>query len=877
MSRSLVFIVLIFSIFFNKTQVAAAENLHLRIVLVNDRDGNEIKSSYDLKVFLEPGGQELKLTTDKKKNSFYEVPEGKNIKVKVTAVGFYADERVFDTQNMSDGDLVEVRMNPKPSGSLIVTTIDGETKDPVISDVEIVFFSRINKEKINETNPQINYFYEQKGKYKLTTVAKGYLNDVREVDLDISADQKTTNLVIELVKNRMKQAIEFTDKSTNLKITTGTASIKHKETGQNIYEGKIINGGIEFDANRNNNYILTVKSNGFTDLVENFVLDGKPKKYGLTPNSSLMIDIFDDETNARIGCELELISPTGKKTKLIASDKNSIAFVPDEMGTYTIESKAKGYINRTGTFNVKSMTVGSLFYTLRLKKGSNEFIINVFDSETKEPLNNAVVKVFNEQSKEISGKPTKNQKTVNLDVEKKHFFEVSAPGYFDYTANVAFDKSIQVYLKKKEEETLVEMVFKVVDEQTKMPIKDARLRVFENNERAIPLVFDANSGEYKAGKINLKNVYNFEASAKGYNNLRENINKGELKNDISLTPFELKPYYFTFFDAFTDQKIDADFKLKVDSKEINTEPENGKLKGMLSNVSNYAVEVKKEGYKSLSKLIDKRESDASEFKLKIFKEFYPIQFKIANKLTDLHANEAMAKITTKQSNKSEELKLDLTEKAFLGNISPESNYFIEVSVPDFEPFTFAFMLKQANPASLDYTFNLKSKPKPVEKKVEPEKPKPATIEKTETPKIEQKVEAKTEPKIEKKSEVVATPLDIKRGVKYPLEGVNFSKSQTTLVPGAEAKLDALVAYMKANPKNNIEIAGHTDNEGADQRLNQRLSEFRAKVVANYLFNKGISPSRIETVGKGSSEPLVPNDSDENKAKNRRIEILVLED
>ena len=315
MSRSLVFIVLFFSIFFNKTQVAAADNLHLRIVLVNDRDGNEIKSSYDLKVFLEPGGQELKLTTDKKKNSFYEVPEGKNIKVKVTAVGFYADERVFDTQNMSDGDLVEVRMNPKPSGSLIVTTIDGETKDPVISDVEIVFFSRINKEKINETNPQINYFYEQKGKYKLTTVAKGYLNDVREVDLDISADQKNTNLVIELVKNRMKQAIEFTDKSTNLKLTTGTASIKHKETGQNIYEGKIINGGIEFDANRNNNYILTVKSNGFTDLVENFVLDGKPKKYGLTPNSSLMIDIFDDETNARIGCELELISPTGKKNK----------------------------------------------------------------------------------------------------------------------------------------------------------------------------------------------------------------------------------------------------------------------------------------------------------------------------------------------------------------------------------------------------------------------------------------------------------------------------------------------------------------------------------------------------------------------------------
>jgi outer membrane protein OmpA-like peptidoglycan-associated protein len=97
------------------------------------------------------------------------------------------------------------------------------------------------------------------------------------------------------------------------------------------------------------------------------------------------------------------------------------------------------------------------------------------------------------------------------------------------------------------------------------------------------------------------------------------------------------------------------------------------------------------------------------------------------------------------------------------------------------------------------------------------------------------------------------------------------------VKGAELKLDGVVDYLKQNPKIKIEVAGHTDNEGADQRLNQRLSEFRAKVVANYLFNKGISPERIKTIGKGSSEPLVANDTDENKSTNRRIEIMILED
>ena len=868
MVRGFVFLVFgVLSLFAN-SETFAFENIKLKVVVINSFDGNQLQSNFDVKVTLDPGGQVVKLSSNKKE-SFYEVSRGQALKVSVTAVGFYAEQKVVETENLNDGDVIEVQMNPKPSGKLVLTTLDAETKDPVIADVEIVYFSRINKEKINEQNPQILYFFEMKGKYKITTNANGYLKDYREIDLDISADQKTENLVIELVKNRMKQEVNFFDVSTNAKISTGTAAVTHVETGQKIFDGKIENGKILFDGNRNDNYIITSKVNGFSDFKSPFSLDGKPKKYGITPNSSLQIEIFDEESNERLGVELEIISPSGKKFKAITSSKETYNFTPTETGTYTIESKASGYINRSGNFSIKSLTAGNTFYTLRLKKGSNEYVINVFDYETKNPVNNAVVKVFNEQSREIQGKASKNQKTVNLDAEKKHFYEVSAAGYFDYTANVAFDKSIQVFLKKKVADSLVTVELKVVDEQTRLPIKDARLRVFEENSKALALSFDPANSVFISNKINPKLNYNYELSAKGYNNLRQSLAFDAKKIELVMTAFEISNFYFTAFDAFTKEKIDADFSVKVGQVPIKQDVENGKVKISLSATNNYNLEVQKENYKGLSKLLDKREAEKDEFEIGLFRGSYPILFKINNKLEAENFSNIKASIKNKVDNKTENLTFEESKNGFNGNINPEGNYFIEIKMNGFEDYTGAFVLKQANPEKLEYGLTLKPTKKVVEKVI-PEKP----VAKVEEVKIKADV-----PKVEEiKPAVVNKPvLEIKKGVKYPLEGVNFEKSKTVLVKGAELKLDGVVDYLKQNPKAQIEVAGHTDNEGSDQRLNQRLSEFRAKVVANYLFNKGISPERITTIGKGSSEPIVPNDTDENKSKNRRIEIMILED
>ena len=77
------------------------------------------------------------------------------------------------------------------------------------------------------------------------------------------------------------------------------------------------------------------------------------------------------------------------------------------------------------------------------------------------------------------------------------------------------------------------------------------------------------------------------------------------------------------------------------------------------------------------------------------------------------------------------------------------------------------------------------------------------------------------------------------------------------------------AFMKAHPEYKLKLIGHTDPEG-DERMNRYLAEFRTKIIANYLFWEGISPDRLSLSGQGSRYPVSPSDSEDNKAKNRRV-------
>jgi cytochrome c oxidase subunit II len=107
-----------------------------------------------------------------------------------------------------------------------------------------------------------------------------------------------------------------------------------------------------------------------------------------------------------------------------------------------------------------------------------------------------------------------------------------------------------------------------------------------------------------------------------------------------------------------------------------------------------------------------------------------------------------------------------------------------------------------------------------------------------------------------------------------LNYVNFETGSATLTNNSKYELDNLVVALKAYPELVVEVAGHTDNIG-DPAANQSLSSSRAASVAKYLTDNGISSGRLRPRGYGDTKPLTPNDSDENRAKNRRTEFTIL--
>ena len=107
-----------------------------------------------------------------------------------------------------------------------------------------------------------------------------------------------------------------------------------------------------------------------------------------------------------------------------------------------------------------------------------------------------------------------------------------------------------------------------------------------------------------------------------------------------------------------------------------------------------------------------------------------------------------------------------------------------------------------------------------------------------------------------------------------LHNLFFATNQTTILPESEASLQDLYDLMNENPELRIRITGHTDNVGSD-KANQTLSEGRANSVREDLIKRGIKADRIEAEGKGESEPIDTNDTEEGRQNNRRVEFMIL--
>ena len=115
---------------------------------------------------------------------------------------------------------------------------------------------------------------------------------------------------------------------------------------------------------------------------------------------------------------------------------------------------------------------------------------------------------------------------------------------------------------------------------------------------------------------------------------------------------------------------------------------------------------------------------------------------------------------------------------------------------------------------------------------------------------------------------------IKKGEVFIVKNLHFATNKTRILSRSEQALQDLYMYLARNPQIHIKIVGHTDNVGKDE-ANQKLSDGRANAVMQDLIERGIAPERLQAEGRGETQPIDTNDTEEGRQNNRRVEIEIL--
>ena len=120
---------------------------------------------------------------------------------------------------------------------------------------------------------------------------------------------------------------------------------------------------------------------------------------------------------------------------------------------------------------------------------------------------------------------------------------------------------------------------------------------------------------------------------------------------------------------------------------------------------------------------------------------------------------------------------------------------------------------------------------------------------------------------------VADTTETARGVIVSLSGILFDVGKATLKPASQLSVAKLAGILMVFPNMNLSIEGYTDSTGSAD-LNMRLSMDRARAVYEFLMTQGISNARMKYQGFGPENPVAPNDTESNRARNRRVEVVL---
>lgn len=423
-------------------------------------------------------------------------------------------------------------------------------------------------------------------------------------------------------------------------------------------------------------------------------------------------------------------------------------------------------------------------------------------------------------------------------------------------------------------ENFSEHEYALIDAQTRQQVMKSQLFILDENKKPVETLFNSSKGTYLTYKINPQKTYNVEVKAEGYEPLTAPLNNTSRNITLELTPADLEKITLAVQDVYTREALTIS-RLKIFTSGqtgIGVTEQNGEYSALLNPRKAYRVQFETEGYTPVDRPVEAPDFQGNKLEILLRKPVYPLALQIQNQLTEEQQKTASATVNPPGGN-ALAVRFDPGTNSFLLESNPDETLQISITVPGFRPYMASNNRKQLAQFQLKVQLEPEVITAPVVTETAPVTAPPVTET---TPPVVTPPVVTTAPPVEKPAPKEEIPMEAKKGRRYALNGVNFEQSQTTMLKGSETKLREVLKFMTENPKISIEVIGHTDKTG-DERQNVRLSEFRARAVANWLFNNGIKSERIQTSGKGSSEPVSDNNTEEGKAQNRRIEIVVVEE
>jgi outer membrane protein OmpA-like peptidoglycan-associated protein len=785
----------------------------------------------------------------------------KNYRLNIEAPGYNTVDRTFLGNEAVLNQTI--RLVPKFEAFFKIKAMSNGKRIPATIRVSSSKIGQIGEILDSDTTSTVKI--TEQGIFKVEVIAKGYQTAIDDIMVEAINAGVTTEKIIELEKGIKEYIIKLVDDEKKEAILFGDLKLK-------------TSAGVLVKATKNiqtNDWTVVLQEDA-QYTIEAFAPEYRSVKQNIKQPTGKQIEIqmsrltasmnltaIDAYTKKPIAAQFKVArpesSPLEGKTQADGS-RFKFEMLPGQK--YKVAISSTDYQPKSEDISLNSDGKGDT-KIFELVKNSYPFHFKVFDIQTNKSLSDVKFKIINNidnQEVKVYYQEKAQEREAEFVLSANYEIEVLAEGYEPSKTKVNPQDLINEDFKKDifmTKKAIELFRISVKDEANNAIIKDVDLKILVNS-KLVETTKSPDGNEWLL-PFDDKKEYIVDAKAEGYEAIRQPILKkaGNQSTEVLMKKIPQQEVTVLVVDALSKKPLEVNFKLTVDKETINSK--GSTLKTILRKDKNYSIEASAEGYNTSKYTILSSKVSAEPYIISMTK----LQYIFAFKAIDVNSKAVLndVKISVKNLTKNQEVKTKELQRGEVSvELKPEFTYEVSAEMKGYDNAT----IKVDAAMFIGQNFNNEI---PMSFRKEPL---PAAVKRIEPPKVEPKPEPKPEPV--KKVENFES---LSVGKVIMLDNVYFDQASYVLKNESVPQLDKLANTLKSNPKLKIEIVGHTSDEG-DKRLNQNLSIFRAKVIANYLFNKGIAENRISTNGYGSDKPIVKNGTDDEKKQNRRVEVIVKE-